>query len=156
MEMQMRLHPRYKDLSMGFSDIVRLCHEQLPNPPSAAAINRNITNLINLFKSKIRSLMVSVAQREGDREENDPAEEVGMADYDNGDGERVGDHEDDDDEEDDEDDDDDYGGTDGSPANQGEEDDAVGDEVANVLHDFDREYNIDTVEFSEEFHRRYV
>jgi len=154
---------------MGFSDIVRLCHQQLENPPSAAAINRNTNSLINLFKSKIRSLMVSVGQREVDQE--DPQEDAGMDDQvdDSGDDARNGfGVQDDEDDEDDEDDDDDveddedyygerqYPAADGSQTNQREGDDAEGDDVGNVLDDFDREFNINTVEFSEDFHRRYV
>ncbi len=78
----MCLHPRYKDLSVGFTEMVELCHRQLLQPPSSNAVNRNVTTLKNLFKSKIRALMMSVAQQSTGLSSNDDVDSDGESDED--------------------------------------------------------------------------
>ena len=68
----MCLHPKYKDLSIGFKEIVTLCHNQLQQPPVENVIARNINTLKNTFKNKIRTLMLAaVNSAEDDGSESD-------------------------------------------------------------------------------------
>ena len=80
MELQMCLHPRYKDLSVGFTELVELCHRQLESSPSANVVERNINTLKNLFNSKIRALMVAAARDVDDENDADEDEVEGDSD----------------------------------------------------------------------------